>query len=218
MAIRKTDGALLSADSAACGKFELYRDEGGNHRFRFTDGARTLLKSRAYKSRQGCAAGIAAVRVRAADAKNFAIEPAAGGRQRLKLVTSNRRVLGLGPCRVDVSSDRALVQRLAADAPLHDRSAEALHHRRCRSHYRIYAAPRNAAGVYQPADAAALIVRGFVSAAERQAYWERHVRPVSGARPGARYEYVMCDYPVDGRWCFVSERRYADAELIRGNL
>ena len=90
--------------------------------------------------------------------------------------------------------------------------------RQRRARYRIYAAPRNARGLYQPSDISALIIQGFESEAERNAYWERRIRPVTADRPGARYEYVMCDFPDDGRWRFVSERRYSNAKLLRGNL
>ena len=208
----------MEVDSVTYGEFELYRDEDGQHRFRLMDGARILLGSKAYKSRYGCFAGIAAVRARAANAANFVIEPDPGGGERLKLFASNRRVLGIGPRRPDVRDDLALVQRLAADAPLNDRTAGASRDRQRRSRYRIYAAPRNGRGAYQPPDASALIVRGFESEDERNDYWERCIRPATVGSPGARYEYVMCDYPDDGRWRFVSERRYADAQLIRGNL
>ena len=207
----------MGIDSAAYGEFEVYRDEHGRHRFRLTNGVETLLESRAYKSRYGCTVGIAAVRARASDPASFAIEPAPGG-ERLKLVGSNNHVLGIGPCRPDVRNDLLLIQRLAAGAPLNDRTAKARLDRQRRSGYRIYASPRNAHGVYQPSDASALIVQGFESEAQRNAHWERHIRPATADSPGAGYEYVMCDYPEDGRWRFVSERRYSNARLIRSNL
>ncbi len=202
--------------SAVYGEFELYRDERGRHRFRLVHRARVLLESRVYKSWYGCMVGIAAIRARAWDAANFAVESDPDGGERLILFASNRRVLGVGPRRPDVKRDLALVQRHAANAVVNDRRARGRRDRRAR--YRIYAAPRDARGAYQPSDASALIVRGFESAAQRNDFWERRIRPATVNRPGARYEYVMCDYPDDGRWRFVSERRYADAKLIRGNL
>lgn len=208
----------MRSDLVVCGEFELYRDGRGHHRFRLTEGDRILLDSRAYKSRYGCTVGIAAVRARALDSANFAIERTPSGRERLKLLASNFRILGIGPRRPDVRGDLVLVQRIAPDAPLNDRIAKALQDRQRRSRHRIYAAPRNAQGAYRPPDASALIVQGFESEAERNHYWERRIRPVTVNSAGALYEYVMCDYPDDGRWRFVSERRYSNARLICGNL
>ncbi len=135
------------------------------------------------------------------------------GGERIKLVALNHRVLAVGGC-----TDIALIQRLAADAPVNDTTISRPPPEPRVSRFRIYAAPRNERGVYQPRDAAALIVRGFGSAALRDAYWNWRIRPVTGEQPGARYEYVMCDYPDDGRWRFVSERRYSNSKLIRANL
>ena len=170
----------MSATSTVYGAIELYQDERGCHRFRLKAGARIVLESRAYKSRYGCTVGIAAVRSRAADVANFTIETAPGSGERLKLLASNHRVLGVGPCRRDVRKDLAIVQRLAAHAPLNDRADEASCDRHRRSRYRIYAAPRNARGNYHPSDASVLIVRGFQSEAERN----RVLGPVHPSRHG----------------------------------
>lgn len=218
------------------GEFELYKDEAGRYRFRFRVGEKTLLHSRAYKSKYNCTVGIAAARNCSPDADSFVIERTTGGQYRFKLVAPNHRVLGVsrtsghrghrGVLTSQETDEIALVQQLAANARLNDRTLRTQRVERIRAleaqknnwRYRIYAAPRDCRGVYRPRDNSVLIVQGFKTECARNNYWKRWIHPVTADSAGARYEYVMCDYPQDGQWRFISERRYSNVKLISSNV
>lgn len=214
------------------GEFELYKDKAGQYRFCFKVGEKTLLRSRAYKSKYNCTVGIAAVRNCSPNADSFVIGQSGCGKHCFKLVAPNNRVLGVGrkignsaALTPEETDEISMVQQLAANARLSDRTLRAHRAERVRAieaqknnwRYRIYAAPRDHRGVYRPRDTSALIVQGFQSEDARNNYWNKWIRPVTADRAGARYEYVMCDYPENGQWRFISERRYSNAKLISGN-
>ncbi len=76
------------------GKFEVYKDKAGKHRFRLKAGnGEIILASQGYASRGGCMNGIASVQKHCKDASCFDVKQTKSG-HRFNLVASNGRVVG----------------------------------------------------------------------------------------------------------------------------
>ena len=84
--------------------------------------------------------------------------------------------------------------------------------------FRIYVAPRDGRGMYHSNSNKTLFVEGFKTEQARDDYWNKRIVPETTETAGAEYEYVMCNFPNGREWKFVSERRYSNAKLIRGNV
>lgn len=102
------------------GKFEVYVDKAGEHRFRLKAGnGETILTSEGYKSKDGCANGIESVRKNSTDPGRFEKTTTASGKFRFSLKAANQQVIGTSQ-NYDSESGRdngiASVGRSAPDA------------------------------------------------------------------------------------------------------
>ena len=77
------------------GKFEVYKDRAGEHRFRLKAGnGEVILTSEGYNEKSGCANGIEAVRKNSTDRGQFEKKTTAGGKYRFNLKATNHQVIG----------------------------------------------------------------------------------------------------------------------------
>ena len=77
------------------GKFEVYKDKAGEHRFRLKAGnGEVILTSEGYKEKSGCANGIESVRKNASNADRFEKKTTASGKHRFNLKAGNHQVIG----------------------------------------------------------------------------------------------------------------------------
>ena len=77
------------------GKFEVYVDKAGEHRFRLKAGnGETILTSEGYSQKDGCANGIESVRKNSSDASMFEKITTEGGKYRFNLKAANHQVIG----------------------------------------------------------------------------------------------------------------------------
>ena len=76
------------------GKFEIYKDKGGKHRFRLKAGnGEIILASQGYASKAGCRNGVSSVQNHCKDAACFQTKKTKAG-HRFNLVAVNGRVVG----------------------------------------------------------------------------------------------------------------------------
>ena len=77
------------------GKFEVYVDKAGEHRFRLKAGnGETILSSEGYNEKAGCANGIASVRKNATDPSRFEKITTESGKFRFNLKAANHQIIG----------------------------------------------------------------------------------------------------------------------------
>lgn len=77
------------------GKFELYRDKGGDYRFRLKAGnGETILMSEGYRDKSGAKNGIESVRKNASDPDQYERRTALDGKPFFVLKARNRQVIG----------------------------------------------------------------------------------------------------------------------------
>lgn len=77
------------------GKFEVYVDKAGEHRFRLKAGnGETILTSEGYKQKEGCANGIESVRKNATDESRFEKTTTGSGKFRFNLKAANHQIIG----------------------------------------------------------------------------------------------------------------------------
>lgn len=77
------------------GKFEVYKDKAGEHRFRLKAGnGETILSSEGYNKKDGCANGIESVRKNSTNPDQFDKITTEGGKFRFNLKASNHQVIG----------------------------------------------------------------------------------------------------------------------------
>lgn len=77
------------------GKFEVYVDKAGEHRFRLKAGnGETILTSEGYNQKDGCANGIESVRKNASNPDMFEKITTEGGKYRFNLKAANHQVIG----------------------------------------------------------------------------------------------------------------------------
>lgn len=77
------------------GKFEVYVDKAGEHRFRLKAGnGETILSSEGYSQKQSCANGIESVRKNATNPKRFEKVTTKSGKYRFNLKAGNHQVIG----------------------------------------------------------------------------------------------------------------------------
>ncbi len=77
------------------GKFEIYCDKAGEHRFRLKAGnGQVILVSEGYSSKDGCENGIASVKENSTDRENFAVKDTANGGCMFNLKAGNGQVIG----------------------------------------------------------------------------------------------------------------------------
>ncbi len=77
------------------GKFEVYKDKAGEHRFRLKAGnGEVILTSEGYKEKAGCANGIESVKKNATNADRFEKKQTGSGKYRFNLKSGNHQVIG----------------------------------------------------------------------------------------------------------------------------
>jgi uncharacterized protein YegP (UPF0339 family) len=77
------------------GKFEVYVDKAGEHRFRLkARNGEIILSSEGYNKKEGCANGIESVRKNATDASRFEKITTDSGKFRFNLKAANHQVIG----------------------------------------------------------------------------------------------------------------------------
>ena len=77
------------------GKFEIYIDKAGEHRFRLKAGnGQNILASEGYKAKTGCENGIESVRKNALDESRFEKKQTASGKFSFNLKAANGQVIG----------------------------------------------------------------------------------------------------------------------------
>lgn len=77
------------------GKFEVYVDKAGEHRFRLKAGnGETILSSEGYNEKAGCANGIESVRKNATDPSRFEKITTESGKFRFNLKAANHQIIG----------------------------------------------------------------------------------------------------------------------------
>ena len=77
------------------GKFEVYVDKAGEHRFRLKAGnGEIILTSEGYNEKSGCANGIESVRKNGGDASRFEKITTESGKYRFNLKAANHQVIG----------------------------------------------------------------------------------------------------------------------------
>ncbi|MDH3441502.1 MAG: YegP family protein [Gammaproteobacteria bacterium] len=77
------------------GKFEVYTDKAGEHRFRLKAGnGEIILTSEGYSKKEGCANGIESVRKNATNPDRFEKTTTASGKYRFNLKAANHQVIG----------------------------------------------------------------------------------------------------------------------------
>lgn len=77
------------------GKFEVYVDKAGEHRFRLKAGnGETILTSEGYSSKSGCENGIKSVKRNAANPDRFEKVTTKSGKFRFNLKAGNHQVIG----------------------------------------------------------------------------------------------------------------------------
>lgn len=106
------------------GKFEVYKDKAGQHRFRLKAGnGEIILTSEGYKDKAGCANGIASVKKNAGNKDRFAKKQTDSGKYRFNLKAGNHQVIGTSQSYDSESgcdNGIASVGRNAADAKVVD--------------------------------------------------------------------------------------------------
>lgn len=77
------------------GKFEVYKDKAGEHRFRLKAGnGQNILASEGYKSKASCANGIKSVQSNCADDNCFGRKETKSGKHYFVLKARNHQVIG----------------------------------------------------------------------------------------------------------------------------
>ena len=77
------------------GKFEVYKDKAGEHRFRLKAGnGENILASEGYKSKASCMNGIASVKKNCLDDKCFVTDVTKSGKHKFNLRAGNHQVIG----------------------------------------------------------------------------------------------------------------------------
>lgn len=77
------------------GKFEVYKDKAGEHRFRLKAGnGEIILTSEGYSAKAGCAKGIESVKKNATNKGRFEKKQTGSGKYRFNLKAGNHQVIG----------------------------------------------------------------------------------------------------------------------------
>ena len=108
-------------------KFELYKDKGGECRFRLkAANGENILASEGYNDKAGAENGIASVKKNAADRARFEVKESSGGKPYFVLKAANHQVIGqsqmydsAAACENGIAS----VMKNAPDAAVDDQTA-----------------------------------------------------------------------------------------------
>ena len=109
------------------GKFELYKDKGGEFRFRLKAGnGQTILASEGYKQRASCVNGINSVKKNAPDDNRYERKETKSGQHMFNLKATNGQVIGTSESYTSTSAREngiASVMKNAPDAETKDLTA-----------------------------------------------------------------------------------------------
>ncbi len=100
------------------GKFELYKDKGGEFRFRLKAGnGENILASEGYKDKSGAENGIASVKKNAADSARFEIKESTSGKPYFVLKAGNNQVIGQSQMYESTDAAKNGVESVMKNAP-----------------------------------------------------------------------------------------------------
>lgn len=100
------------------GKFEIYKDNGGEFRFRLKAGnGEPILASEGYKTKSGAENGVASVRKNAADDSRYEMKISANGKHYFVLKAGNHEVIGASQMYESEAACMNGVQSVMANAP-----------------------------------------------------------------------------------------------------
>ena len=106
------------------GKFELYKDNAGEFRFRLkASNGQNILASEGYKAKSGCQNGIESVKKNAPDDARYERKTTDAGKYSFNLKSGNNQVIGTSQSYESESSrDNGIesVKKNAPDAPVSD--------------------------------------------------------------------------------------------------
>lgn len=100
------------------GKFELYKDNAGEFRFRLKAGnGENILASEGYKDKGGAENGIASVKKNASEDGNYERKEAANGKFHFNLKAANHQVIGTSQMYASADSRDNGVESVKSNAP-----------------------------------------------------------------------------------------------------
>ncbi|MEM9704886.1 MAG: YegP family protein [Pseudomonadota bacterium] len=100
------------------GKFELYKDNAGEFRFRLKAGnGENILASEGYKAKASAENGIASVKKNAADEGRFEIKEQSNGKPYFVLKAGNHEVIGKSQAYESEASCKNGIQSVMSNAP-----------------------------------------------------------------------------------------------------
>ena len=100
------------------GKFEIYKDKKGEHRFRLkSSNGQNVLASEGYKSKAGCLNGVKSVMKNSTDHSRFALKTTRGGKHMFNLKSGNHQIIGTSESYESTSSRDNGVKSVMKNAP-----------------------------------------------------------------------------------------------------
>lgn len=100
------------------GKFECYKDKGGEYRFRLKAGnGEIILSSEGYKAKASCMNGIESVKKNCLDEKCFDKTTTSSGKFRFNLKSTNGQVIGTSQSYDSESGRNNGIKSVASNAP-----------------------------------------------------------------------------------------------------
>lgn len=100
------------------GKFELYKDNAGEFRFRLKAGnGENILASEGYKDKSGAENGIASVKKNASEDGNYERKEAANGKFHFNLKAANHQVIGTSQMYASADSRDNGIESVKSNAP-----------------------------------------------------------------------------------------------------
>ena len=100
------------------GKFEVYKDKGGEFRFRLKAGnGQTILASEGYKRKPSCMNGIESVRKNSANDARFERKTSKSGKPMFNLKAANGQVIGTSELYESNSACENGIKSVAKNAP-----------------------------------------------------------------------------------------------------
>ena len=100
------------------GKFEVYKDKGGEFRFRLKAGnGQTILASEGYKRKPSCMNGIESVRKNSGNDARFERKESKSGKPMFNLKASNGQVIGTSEMYESTSACENGIKSVAKNAP-----------------------------------------------------------------------------------------------------
>lgn len=98
------------------GKFEIFKDAGGEHRFRLAAAnGEPILTSEGYSAPSGCANGIASVKKNCVNDKRYDIRQAKNGQYYFTLRSGNQQVVGTSQMYDDEDALRRGIESVKAN-------------------------------------------------------------------------------------------------------